>query len=433
MAPSTRLSTQHGHRVNYAIGSRADPIVIDTSPEPEPEPRIGPPRAPAIEPNTGTNAFTRASRRAPTRTKQIPPAKTKASATEEATHKVIKKTVKPKKLLLPEKTECLLCADTKATATCFKFITENYVCQHWKVICRFCISNMVKSKVINRQLGRAELDCPFPGCNLALSLQMLKLNMTEAAYGEYDKALLKYLLSNDTSYMACLSSDCGEYFCIADCQGKARTRKRMIACPYCDYQICLSCARPWESHGSKSCTKVVHQEEEASAAALRSLGVKPCPKCGVNIEKTGGCDHMACRHCTHHFCWECLVPYSSIMQHTRHCKHVGVNVAADPRNYANLNLHIEQVNRLFEQNMADLGTQELQRAPLAQVHPTPIQPLPRPTIVAPLDPQPGGLEDQFAITVRPAVVRDGDIVPVPGPTARRMVFLVPRSLDPFRR
>jgi hypothetical protein len=35
---------------------------------------------------------------------------------------------------------------------------------------------------------------------------------------------------------------------------------------------------------------------------------KPCPGCGVLIEKNAGCDHMTCR-CGHHFYWTTLRPY----------------------------------------------------------------------------------------------------------------------------
>jgi len=36
--------------------------------------------------------------------------------------------------------------------------------------------------------------------------------------------------------------------------------------------------------------------------------VKHCPKCGVMIEKNGGCDHMTCQ-CRHQFWWSTLKPY----------------------------------------------------------------------------------------------------------------------------
>ena len=38
-------------------------------------------------------------------------------------------------------------------------------------------------------------------------------------------------------------------------------------------------------------------------------GVKECPKCGVLIEKDGGCDHMTCRMCRHEWRWLTGKPY----------------------------------------------------------------------------------------------------------------------------
>src|SRR5258706_15432126 len=36
---------------------------------------------------------------------------------------------------------------------------------------------------------------------------------------------------------------------------------------------------------------------------------EPCPKCGVLIQKNGGCKHMVCGKCKNEFCWLCLGPY----------------------------------------------------------------------------------------------------------------------------
>ena len=63
-------------------------------------------------------------------------------------------------------------------------------------------------------------------------------------------------------------------------------------CPHCDHELCLSCNRPWHSG---SCNSARKMEDEQSEKAIKDMGAKPCPKCGVNIEKRGGCDHMNCR------------------------------------------------------------------------------------------------------------------------------------------
>eukprot|EP00658_Telonema_sp_P-2_P004513 TRINITY_DN11684_c0_g1_i2.p1 TRINITY_DN11684_c0_g1~~TRINITY_DN11684_c0_g1_i2.p1 ORF type:complete len:372 (-),score=59.04 TRINITY_DN11684_c0_g1_i2:202-1317(-) len=44
-------------------------------------------------------------------------------------------------------------------------------------------------------------------------------------------------------------------------------------------------------------------------AAWKLVKTAPCPKCGVDIEKNGGCPHMHCAHCNTDFCWSCMMPY----------------------------------------------------------------------------------------------------------------------------
>eukprot|EP00493_Phyllostaurus_siculus_P025415 UN25759 len=37
---------------------------------------------------------------------------------------------------------------------------------------------------------------------------------------------------------------------------------------------------------------------------------KPCPQCQTPWVKNGGCKHMHCRTCGHHFCWDCGQPFT---------------------------------------------------------------------------------------------------------------------------
>jgi hypothetical protein len=79
------------------------------------------------------------------------------------------------------------------------------------------------------------------------------------------------------------------------------------------------------------------------------MGAKPCPKCGVNIEKQGGCDHMTCRKCHHNFCWQCLVPFTPNAQHLDTCPNRRPNVALNPGNWVPEHATVEQINRMFDQ------------------------------------------------------------------------------------
>lgn len=113
-------------------------------------------------------------------------------------------------------------------------------------------------------------------------------------HDRFDKALTRYALTAGESYVACLSEKCGKYFSIEDCKS-IKNKKKKIECPYCAYEMCLTCNRPWASHTSGDCNKAKAKEDKESEEAVKAIGAKPCPKCGVNIAKVGGCDHMTCK------------------------------------------------------------------------------------------------------------------------------------------
>jgi len=113
-------------------------------------------------------------------------------------------------------------------------------------------------------------------------------------HSSYDKAVTKHALSSGESYIACLSAKCGRYFSIEDCKNTKHSKQR-VACPYCEHEICLKCNRPWSSHGKGGCDQAKKAEDDLSKRAVKTMGAKPCPKCGMNIQKHGGCDHMTCK------------------------------------------------------------------------------------------------------------------------------------------
>ena len=49
-------------------------------------------------------------------------------------------------------------------------------------------------------------------------------------------------------------------------------------------------------------------KEDDGSKELIEKTTKPCPKCGVRIEKNGGCRAMHCQYkgCNTHFCWNCM-------------------------------------------------------------------------------------------------------------------------------
>ena len=65
-----------------------------------------------------------------------------------------------------------------------------------------------------------------------------------------------------------------------------------------------------DAHASSTCKDYEEKQrvENKDTEALLKSNTKPCPKCGIAIEKKSGCNHMKCPMvgCKASFCWLCL-------------------------------------------------------------------------------------------------------------------------------
>lgn len=62
---------------------------------------------------------------------------------------------------------------------------------------------------------------------------------------------------------------------------------------------------------------LVAGERDPSSQTLIDKHSKPCPRCGIPIQKNGGCDHVKCTMCRKDFWWTCNCEYSG--QHKTGC------------------------------------------------------------------------------------------------------------------
>ncbi|RMY40306.1 hypothetical protein D0864_16281 [Hortaea werneckii] len=108
----------------------------------------------------------------------------------------------------------------------------------------------------------------------------------------------------------------------------------IFTCNTCGHRACVPCDRPF--HEGETCAQYKARLGQAEANSEKSQKTiekycKPCPKCGKNIEKNGGCDAMYCP-CGERFCWLCLVPYTTIngTGHAKDCRYAAGNNRFDP-------------------------------------------------------------------------------------------------------
>ena len=74
-----------------------------------------------------------------------------------------------------------------------------------------------------------------------------------------------------------------------------------MTCTHCAKDACFSCQQPW--HEGRGC-RDIHQA--GYQFYMFRTDVRPCPNCGVRIEKFEGCPEMYCIRCKTGFCWSCM-------------------------------------------------------------------------------------------------------------------------------
>lgn len=98
-------------------------------------------------------------------------------------------------------------------------------------------------------------------------------------------AFLAHVHARPDEFVYCPTPDCTTLY--------RPTRGVRIRCPVCLVQICASCKVA--DHEGLRC---LEYEEQLSGHALANArwkeehGIKPCPKCGADLEKNGGCNHI---------------------------------------------------------------------------------------------------------------------------------------------
>jgi ariadne-2 len=105
---------------------------------------------------------------------------------------------------------------------------------------------------------------------------------------------------------------CGGRGCDIVFQVEQPSMKR-VTCTKCGNNSCFKCGSTY--HCPTDCDTIKKWsskcKDDSETAHYISANTKPCPECGSNIEKNGGCNHMSCSKCRYDFCWMCMGPWRS--------------------------------------------------------------------------------------------------------------------------
>ncbi|KAK6392968.1 hypothetical protein LTR65_003052 [Meristemomyces frigidus] len=223
---------------------------------------------------------------------------------------------------------CILCCETKTT---FPRVSANCKRSHKNDVCNLCWTKYINAKLFANPSGAATcVQCPAQ-----VSYDHIRKITGLTKYKHY-AYLVSCARAEREGKRECLgdyTDNVGNKFACHHFQCHDEEKDgRVFECEKCGNQECVRC--DIREHQGETCDvfqarlQTVHGHDEALTAAALLEGYegkekvgkaekeknmfklpKPCPACGVLIERGNKCPHMTCLKCGNQFCIRCNAPY----------------------------------------------------------------------------------------------------------------------------
>lgn len=181
---------------------------------------------------------------------------------------------------------CGICFDHKKETEMFR----GSKCNH--PFCADCISKHVAAQI---QQNALKVNCPKPNCGVELEPEYLNPILPEEVIVRLESARCESLIAGlPKTY--CPFKDCSVL--LVDDGGEVVTTAE---CPSCHRLFCAQCLVPW--HAGLNCKeyltpadrKVEKDLDRKFLDLAKNNMWQRCPKCNFYVQRTSGCEHMACR------------------------------------------------------------------------------------------------------------------------------------------
>lgn len=164
----------------------------------------------------------------------------------------------------------------------------------WRMHIETQLQNGVSTRITCMNNG-----CPLI-CQREFALELLR-DQPELRT-KHEHALFRDFVTSHPHLRLCPGSGCE---CVIFCK---TAKAHRVICSNCNTKFCFKCGKDY--HAPASCDVVrkwmVKCADDSETANYISAHTKDCPNCHSCIEKNGGCNHMQCSKCKHHFCWMCF-------------------------------------------------------------------------------------------------------------------------------
>ena len=222
---------------------------------------------------------------------------------------------------------CQVCYDTFEGEEVAANVRVFPSCGH--AMCKGCWFQQLKTQIIEEGVS-ARISCPgfsmvdgrVVRCNIILDELFVGnlLKEVELAQEEPDAQRTRARYHKQLNFNYVNNNQCIKWCPATDCTSAVRIKDSFDKNSYCTDVVCSN-GHKWcfnctdEPHAPADCSQVKDWrkkcvEDKASVSWLMQF-TKECPKCKITINKDGGCNHMHCKQCDHHFCWVCLGPFAN--------------------------------------------------------------------------------------------------------------------------
>jgi hypothetical protein len=162
-------------------------------------------------------------------------------------------------------------------------------CEHLINTCKECLSGWVDTQIdqnlaVMDKKDNTVFGIKCPECSASMQSLNVRAVASRKMYELFVKQQRNHLAETTPGWFWCQNRECSEGATLKD---KTVT------------DSCVPCQR--SAHPGESCDKYKARlqgrvdEEDKSLVTIRRAS-KPCPGCGIRIEKNGGCDHMGCEY-----------------------------------------------------------------------------------------------------------------------------------------
>lgn len=182
--------------------------------------------------------------------------------------------------------DCIICHDSHMLNN----VIGPALCQCF--ICEDCSKTFIKVGLENAR--NADFVCPNKQCSKKVRIEYLKHNNIS------DEKLEQYALHLHLRFSK-YTINCPTPDCIGGIVLNNNDDNTYVPydCAYCNFDGCIRCQK---DHHIGDCKAIVSHEDNFYDS-VKSLNIRPCPKCLAPIEKNQGCSQMKCFKCGYGFTW----------------------------------------------------------------------------------------------------------------------------------